>query len=329
MTPPGLPAPPCPGLLAAWRFRPGQPPENLDEPAAAAAIAAGVAGLWLHFDLVDQRARATIATLPLPAAARTALLEPDDSTHLDVLGGALCGTIPDFHFESDRREAAELALLHLALTPGLLVTARRHPLSVVGAVARRPEGTHPGAALGAILRGLAEAAGQAIQGMSDRLARLEDALLHTPDLATERVALAAMRRAALRLERNFGATAEALGELDQDPPEGMEHEVFAPVFREARRFAALSRSLGTVKERGRIAQDELAGLAAEKTNQRLFVLSVISAVMLPPALIAGIFGMNVGNLPGVEAPWGFALAMLLIIGSIGGVLAALRWFRMM
>lgn len=183
--------------------------------------------------------------------------------------------------------------------------------------------------VGAILRGLAEAAGQAIQGMSDRLARLEDALLHNPDLTAERVALAAMRRAALRLERNFGATAEALVELDEDPPEGMEHEVFAPVFRAARRFAALSRSLGAVKERGRIAQDELAGLAAEKTNQRLFVLSVISAVMLPPALIAGIFGMNVGNMPGVEAPWGFAVAMLLIIGSIGGVLAALRWFRMM
>jgi len=325
----GLAPPPCPGLLAAWRFRPGEAPEPLDDAAAAAAIAAGELGLWLHFGLADVRSRATIASLPLSPAARAALLEPDEATHLDVVGGTLCGTIPDFHFDSERREAAELALLHLALGPGLLVTARRHPLSVVGAVARGPRGEHPGMALSAILRGIAEAAGQAIQAMSEHLARLEDALLHDPDLADERVALAALRRAALRLERSFGATAEALVELEADPPEDMTAEVFGPVLHEARRFGALLRSLAAVKERGRIAQDELAGLLAEQTNQRLFVLSVISAVMLPPALIAGIFGMNVGSLPGVEASWGFPVAMALILGSIAAVLVALRWFRLM
>ncbi len=51
--------------------------------------------------------------------------------------------------------------------------------------------------------------------------------------------------------------------------------------------------------------------------------------MLPPALIAGIFGKNVGSLPGVEASWGFAVAMALILGSIAAVLVALRWFRLM
>ncbi|WP_431282372.1 CorA family divalent cation transporter [Humitalea sp. 24SJ18S-53] len=320
----------CPGLLAGWRFHAGGPPQPLEGDDATAAMVAGETGLWLHFDLLDQRARATIATLPLPPAALAALLEADDAPHLDAADGVICGTVPDFHFNIDPKASLDMALLHLALTPGLLVTARRHPLNVVGGIARNPPaGAHQGAALGAILDGLAVAAGRALQAMADRLARLEDALLRNPDLPAERVALAALRRDALRLERNFGATAEALVEFEAEPPEGMEEETFVPTLRAARRFGTLLRNLSALKERARIAQDELAGLLGEQTNQRLFVLSVISAVMLPPALIAGIFGMNVGELPGVDVPWGFAMSMGLILASILGVLGALRWWRLM
>jgi Mg2+ and Co2+ transporter CorA len=97
---------------------------------------------------------------------------------------------------------------------------------------------------------------------------------------------------------------------------------------------AALRGVEGLAERALLAQDTLDSAAAEETNRRLFVLSVISAAMLPASLVAGIFGMNVGGVPGVpvegaEAGWGFAMAMALIAASIGGTLASLRLFRML
>ncbi len=319
--------PDCPGLIAAWRFRPGRAPEPLGDAAALEAIAAGAEGLWLHVNLTDQRSRLLLARLPLLPAALAALVEPDDGAHLVGEGGALFGAVPDFLFDA---AGTEMGMLHLALTPGLLVTARRHPLREVHEVAQGPVGEAPAAALAAILRRTAEAINRALSAIGQELTRVEEALLRG-DPAGHRSVLAALRRRTLLLERGFTPGAEALCALAEDEAAGEIPDMpFArPVLREARRQAAVLRAIAALKERSRIAQDEMGDLAAEQINRSLFVLSVISAAMLPASLIAGIFGMNVGALPGVEEEWGFAMAMALIGGSILAILGALRLWKML
>lgn len=53
----------------------------------------------------------------------------------------------------------------------------------------------------------------------------------------------------------------------------------------------------------------------ERTNRRLNVLTVVSAIYLPATLIAGVFGMNFEDIPLTQVPHGyfFALAVMLII----------------
>lgn len=320
---------PCPGLLSAWRLVPHGAPRRLDAAEAGAAIATDPAGLWLHLDLVDLRSRAVIARLPLPAPARAALAEPDESPHLDLAQGALFGAVPDFVFESAEADPdAAMALLHVALTPTLLVTARRHPLRAVHAVAQDPDCGLPAEALAAILARTAESLGRSLASLSDRLVRLEERLLRA-DLEGRRAPLASLRRRTLHIERRFAPAALALQALVEEAEDAPEAEFARPVFRVARRHAALLQAIAALKERGRIAQDEMANLAAEETNRRLFVLSVISAAMLPASLVAGIFGMNVGSVPGVDQEWGFVMAMGLIGGSILGILGLLRLWRLL
>lgn len=327
------PAVPCPGLIAAWQFHPGAAPRRLDAAAAAAALAEGRHGLWLHFDLLDQRARSLIATLPLPPAALVVLTEADDSAHLELADGVLSGALPDFVYETATGDyEAEMGLLHLALTPRLLVTARRHPLRAIHAVAQGPAGAHPGEALAAMLLRVAEEGMRALQAAAGDLARVEEALLRDAT-SGRRPELAGLRRAMLQLERRFGPAVEALDLLAESVEEaeedGAELDMLRPVLRAARRQAALLQAIAATKERARIAQDEMASIVAEQTNRRLFVLSVISAAMLPASLVAGIFGMNVGSVPGVDQDWGFAMAMTLIAGSIIGILGALRAWRLL
>ncbi len=322
--------PPCRGLIAGWRLA-GSGPERLDEPMAARALAEGEAGLWLHLDLVDVRARAFLAALPaLPEPARAALAEADAHVRLEEAGEAVFGALPDFHYEREDGAALATGLLRFALTPRLLVTARRHPLRAVHEALQRPAAATAPEALAALLEAVVAELLRVTAGLGDRLGRVEDAMLR-PGAAGMRTELAALRRDALRLSRHFAPLAEVAATLREEPPDWADA---APLRRAARHAQAALRGVEGLAERARLAQDTLDSAATEETNRRLLVLSVISAAMLPASLVAGIFGMNVGGVPGVPgeeggAGWGFWMAMGLVGASIGGTLAALRLARML
>ena len=55
-----------------------------------------------------------------------------------------------------------------------------------------------------------------------------------------------------------------------------------------------------------------------QSNQLLYILSVMTAVLLPMTIISGLFGMNVGGLPLVDTPMGFwvVTAVSVIIAGV-------------
>ncbi len=63
-------------------------------------------------------------------------------------------------------------------------------------------------------------------------------------------------------------------------------------------------------------------------NDRLYLLTILSAVMLPLSFVTGLLGVNIGGIPAKDSPWGFALLCLLLVG-LGSVeyllLRKLRW----
>jgi zinc transporter len=75
-----------------------------------------------------------------------------------------------------------------------------------------------------------------------------------------------------------------------------------------------------------LLQEEVAAKLAEQTNRHLFVLSVVTALLLPPTLVVGVFGMNMDNLPLITSPHGFGIAMGLGIASSVFVYVLLRRF---
>jgi zinc transporter len=55
--------------------------------------------------------------------------------------------------------------------------------------------------------------------------------------------------------------------------------------------------------------------------------SLLTAIFLPITLITGIFGMNVGGLPGVDRDTGFAWVIGLMILTVVTSLVLLHWRR--
>jgi magnesium transporter len=68
---------------------------------------------------------------------------------------------------------------------------------------------------------------------------------------------------------------------------------------------------------------------SNRMNEVMKVLSIVAAIFLPLALVAGIYGMNFANIPELEWRYGY-FVILGVMGGIAGGLAILfkrrKWF---
>jgi magnesium transporter len=65
---------------------------------------------------------------------------------------------------------------------------------------------------------------------------------------------------------------------------------------------------------------QMAG--STRVEKRLRILTIVSTITLPFGLIAGLLGMNVGGLPGIQEPYGFVT----VVGLMLAIAAAELWY---
>lgn len=327
-----------PGALWLYRFDPEGRADPVDTRACGAdAVCGGAAGdwCWLHLDLSDARSVQVVAALPLPDEARAALLAPDHYVNLQLEDDAAHGVFVDWVHQRGVDLAAEgqlhgddgIGWLHFAVTPALLVTARRQALRSVEAARRGVAGGTRVAAPERLLEAIAERFADTVERSSDalsvRLDRIEDRVL-ADSIGEERRDLAQLRHQTVRLHRPLTAMRRVLKQFEQRHPADEAHELLPVVSRLNQRFDDLDGDVGTLQERARLLQDEVAAKLAERTNRHLYVLSMITALLLPPSLVAGVFGMNLPGLPFAHGRHGLAFALLLGAASSVAVYLVLR-----
>jgi Mg2+ and Co2+ transporter CorA len=73
-----------------------------------------------------------------------------------------------------------------------------------------------------------------------------------------------------------------------------------------------------IEQRARLFHDEIDAKLASETNRQLYRLSVLTALFLPPALITGLFGMNLGDIPLTDVHGSFWIGVgLAVVSSLG------------
>jgi magnesium transporter len=70
--------------------------------------------------------------------------------------------------------------------------------------------------------------------------------------------------------------------------------------------------------------DATVGFININQNKIIKIFSVASVALLPPTLIASIYGMNFRFMPELQQPWGYPLALALMAAS---VVAPFIYFR--
>jgi len=281
---------------------------------------------WLHLNLADQRTvRWLERSTELPSAIDELMLARDTHPQAIIEDGIVGIVLQDFEREFDAAQTMKIGALHIVITPALMLTGRYHPLHSADIVKQRiAQGVDicdGAAALGLVVGTMADALGQLVHALAVDIQTAEDEFLNER-LSPATRDLVAVRRRAARLHRLIGGMRAALHRLETDPDLP---ELLAPVAeRNVQRLHALDADVGATQAQLRQLRDELDLQTAQRTNQNLYFLSVMSALLLPATLVTGFFGMNTGGLPFAHMIGGTLVAGALAIAASGATWLLLR-----
>lgn len=277
---------------------------------------------WLHFGLANARAIKLLRESPhLPEAYRERIAELLPRADYEDTGAGLVVVINDLSFDSDS-DPGEVETLWGYATPRLLVTARNHALKstdVLRQAMREGRRFESGIEL---MAHLLELRTQALRTLAARMAEevddIEDEIL-LGDIPEQRQRLGVIRRRCARVRRHFVPDRIALHKQLAHRPAWMGDDDAALLTDVDENLTYVLDEVNELYDRAKLLQEELASRVAETTGKRLYVLSILSAVLLPMTLVTGVFGMNIAGLPGVDGDSSAFLWTMLVVVAAGAL----------
>ena len=286
----------------------------------------GQSFLWLHLDLTDNRTRSLIDRLEaLTDDARTPFIEPADHQFLEYSDGVVSGVLLDHERDLSGR-TTQTNFLRFAFAHNFLISARKKPLNSIEtlriALSAGELTPSPLALFEAIIDKLCDELSRMINGIGILLDGIEDRIIEGRG-RNERSTLGPARRDAVRLARQIGGLNSILARLENAVEEEQD-EMCETASRLVQRTDALTRDISSIQDRARLLQDELTAILNLETNDRLYVLTVVTTMLLPATFVTGYFGMNTKQLPFADSESGTFYATLICVSASLLVLLFMR-----
>lgn len=303
------------GLVWGFLFGRERVPAQALDSAAALAWMQGAAHqqssrefIWLHFNLSNAAsekwltAHAGLASEfyeTLHQGSRSTRIELADNTLIAVVNDVL----HDFSFE-----ASDISTLWISVTKNVVISARRTPLQ---SIERLRQAVRQGELFGSsvellthLLRDQADVLVAIVRKAVGRVDQIEDTLL-AGRVRHKREDLGALRRVLVRLQRLLAPEPAALFRLLQRPPNWMADQDTRELRQSTEEFSVVLSDMSSLQERIKLLQEEIEARANEENGRSLYVLTIVTVLVLPINIIAGLLGMNVGGVPLAQHGQGF------------------------
>lgn len=179
-----------------------------------------------------------------------------------------------------------------------------------------------------LCRELSECLEPFLEDLSDFTNEIEGKILdsHGADLRVDTIKI---RKQAIMFKRHIAPQRDVLDQLvlcNQAWLNDLDRRHFHEGFNHLTRYVE---DLDEIRERSQIVHDELTNSITERVNKNMYVLSVIASVFLPLTFMTGLFGMNVGGIPGNVYENAFCIItgfMVLIAGFQMFLFKKKKWF---
>ena len=287
--------------------------------------------LWLHLNRIGSESRRWLhEDSGLDPLIRDALLAEEVRPRELAVDDALLVTLRGVNL-SPGADPEDMVGVRIWLEPNRIVTLRHRPLMAVSDLRATLAGQHgprgPGQFLAMLSDRMIARMGPVIDELVDRADRLEDVVL-TAESSELRGELADLRREAIALRRYLAPQREVMVRLSLNQAPWFRAEDRARLREVSDRTTRFVEDLDAARERAAVVQDELNTRISDQMNRTMYVLTVAATVLLPPSLITGLLGINVGGVPGGDTSWGFwiVIFLLLVLALVEvAVLRRLRW----
>ncbi|MFT6896399.1 MAG: zinc transporter [Paraglaciecola sp.] len=285
---------------------------------------------WVHLQCDAIDARQTMASLNLTGSVIESLEALDTRPKTVQIDDGLLIYLRGINNNPDA-DPQDMVSLRIWFTQDGIVSARRQGrklLSVQDVREQLEQGMrveNSGALVLELIKQVVVRIGEMVDILDEELVGFE-----TADEITTRARqrLAVVRRQAAAIRRYLAPQRDALDALYRANTLLSTEQVFF-VREQTDRMTRYVEDLDLARERALVLQDELRNRIAQKQGMVLYVLSLVTAIFLPLSFLTGIFGMNVGGLPGVDNPQAFnqlAIGMLVLAVVMGALMIWKKWF---
>jgi zinc transporter len=276
---------------------------------------------WLHLNYTHRSSAKWLASTPLiPDAVRDALAGDSMRPRVSRLGDGFMITLRSVNRNSDSRPE-QLVAIRVFINDKLIVSTRRRKVNAIDEVLTELQnGNGPvdgGSWLVELCDVLTDHTSEFIEDLQDKIIELEDALMDQRipargELALLRKQLIVMKRY-MTPQRDVYArlASEKLGWMDDDERRRMQEIAD----RLGRGLDDLTASIA----RTAVLADEIASVMQEAMNRRTYTMSLLAMIFLPTTFLTGLFGVNLGGIPGAESHYGFAIFCLMLVLLVVGV----------
>lgn len=290
--------------------------------------------LWIHLERDDpvaaQWLREKSGIDPLVALA---LLAEDSRPRVEDVDDFLMVVLRGVNVSEETGEPA-LVPIHVWAEPNRLISLRDkdHQLTALRTIRLALLGgkgpRSPGGLLAQIAEKVVEHLELVIDAMEDTVGGLEDACIERTADATLRTQLAHVRRQAIHLRRYLGPQRDALYRIQHDDASWLSREAKMRLREVTDKVVRHIEDLDALRDRTTVLHEDLNTQISEKIASTSNRFTVLTALLLPPSLLAGMLGANVGGIPGHDDPMAFWQMCLIVLGLmpiLWLVLKRLKW----
>ncbi|WP_010141977.1 zinc transporter ZntB [Oceanicola sp. S124] len=287
---------------------------------------------WAHLDAAHSGTRDWVAgrLSYLDETVIEALTQPETRPRATPVGDGLLLNFRALNLNPNR-DREDMIGVRIWADGQRIITLSRQRVAVLDEIAREIEhGDGPSTAgefISRLADGLTDMLQPFVTELDGEVDAMEPRVIQDPDPGLRR-RIVALRLSVVELRRHLPPQREAMMRLAR-----LEHPLLHPrdlreIQEAAERLIRMAENVDELRDNLGVLRDELTGAVSERLNRHMYTLSILSAVFLPLTFFTGLFGINVGGIPGADGPyafWVFSGVMGLIFLGQGWVLRRLHW----
>ncbi len=282
---------------------------------------------WLHLNL-DDPAFAGWVDSHLPPIVARSLKATETRPRVSAQGDGLMLNLRGVNLNTGA-EVEDMVSVRIWATQTFLITVRRRKIFAVDAIRQEAEeGQAPPTTaefLSTLCDGLTERIETVSLDLDEITERMETEVYDEENESQPE--LAPLRRKVIKLRRHIGPQTDALNLIAVIETPVLPASLRPRFHETANRATRSVEELHEVRERLTAISDHLDLVQTARMGRNGFALSVIAVIFLPLGFITGLFGVNLGGIPGSQSPVGFFFlcAALAVLGV--GLYILMRWRR--